>query len=231
MIRGLSTVAVAVVLASALGGCSLLPGSSAAPAASGGAAPTAAPLAPGVYTTKAFKPATTYTVPAGWTNPADSVAYMNLMPQGDDSNGIHLFHNPAAMSQAADCPTAAEPGVGSSSLELIAWIKARPGFVVSTPAMVTVGGVPGTSIDVGISGTWTQSCPFANGIPTVPLFYGKESQLRWVVAGAERLRLMFIDVPGNGTVVVDLDSFDGAGMASLITKAAPIVKSLSFAAS
>jgi hypothetical protein len=227
VIRGLATVAVAVALATALGGCSLLPAKSAAPAASADA--TAAPLAAGTYTTKAFQPATTYTVGTDWTNPADSVAYFNLMPVGDDTNGIHLFHNPAAMSQAAGCPTAAEPGVGSSSLELIAWIRSLKGFVVSSPAMVTVGGVPGTSIDVRIADTWTQSCPFANGIPTVPLFYGKESQLRWAVAGNERLRLMFVDLPGNGTVIVDLDSFDGTGMAALLTNAAPAVKSLSFA--
>ncbi len=122
MNRGLATVAVALVLATAVGGCGLLPGKSAATAP---ADATAAPITGGTYTTKAFKPATTYTVGTGWTNPADSVAYFNLMLVGDDSNGIHLFHDPAAMSQAADCPTAAEPGVGSSSLELIAWIRAR----------------------------------------------------------------------------------------------------------
>jgi hypothetical protein len=63
----------------------------------------------------------------------------------------------------------------------------------------------------------------------VPLFYGKDQDLRWVVAGPERLRLAFLDVPGQGVVVVDLDSFDGTGFESLIANSSPIVKSLSFA--
>jgi hypothetical protein len=101
--------------------------------------------------------------------------------------------------------------------------------VVGFPALVTVAGLPATSIDVGIAAGWTTSCPFANGSPTVPLFFGKETELRWIVAGDERLRLYFVDVPNRGLVVVDLDSFDGTGMVGLLSGASPIVKSLKFA--
>jgi len=225
VIRGLATAALAAIIVPLVAGCSLLPGNKATPAPSG-AAP---PLPAGTYTTKSFQPATTYTVPDGWTNPSDTAAYYELMPTLDQNNGIHLFHNPQALSQAPDCPLAAEPGVGTSSLALVAWIRSLKGFSVSQPAMVAVSGLPGTYIDVGIASNWTQSCPFANGLPTVSLFYGAQSGLRWVVAGPERLRLYFVDVPSQGTVVVDLDSFDGTGFANLLANATPIVKSIKFA--
>lgn len=214
----------ALLLLPLLAGCGALPGAAASAAPSG-----PQPLAPGTYTTASFVPTVSYTVPPGWTNPTDSAAYVNLMPVGDESNGIHLFHNPEALAQASDCPTSAEPGVGTSSLELVTWIRSLKGLSVSQPALATIGGLSATSIDIAIAPTWTQSCPFANGLPTVPLLFGAAQQLRWVVAGSERLRLHLVDVPGQGTVIVDLDSFDGTGFAGLLSTAAPIVKSLSFA--
>lgn len=220
MFRGPATVVLALVVAA----CG---GSPAASSPTGSPAPS--PLAAGTHTSTAFQPAVTYTVPGGWENPTDSAAYMLLRPLGDEVNGIHVFHNPAALSQATDCPAAAEPNVGASSLELIAWIRGRKGLVVGTPALATVAGLPATSIDVGIADGWTASCSFANGLPTVPLFFGRESGLRWIVAGGERMRLYFVDVPGRGVVVVDLDSFDGTGLDGLLSGASPIMKSLSFA--
>ena len=49
------------------------------------------------------------------------------------------------------------------------------------------------------------------------------------MAGSERLRLSLLDVPGGGTVVVDIDAFDGSLMEELLPAAAPIVGSFSFA--
>ena len=37
--------------------------------------------------------------------------------------------------------------------------------------MASIAGLPATSVDVTIQTTWTASCPFANGTPTVPLLY------------------------------------------------------------
>ncbi len=68
-----------------------------------------------------------------------------------------------------------------------------------------------------------------HGLPTVPLFVDPAGGLRWVVAGSERLRLSLLDVPGGGTVVVDIDAFDGSLMEGLLPVAAPIVGSFSFA--
>ena len=67
-----------------------------------------------------------------------------------------------------------------------------------------VGGLRGVELDVAIAAGWAASCPFAEGIPTVPLIVGPnpDESFRWVVAGSERLRISILDVPGGGTVKV-----------------------------
>jgi hypothetical protein len=221
--RGLATAAVALLLVPLVAGCSALPFGKSSPSPS-----ALSELPAGTHTTAAFQPATTYTVPSGWTSAADGADYFNLLPLLDQNNGIHVFHNPQALSQDASCPNTAQPGVGSSSVALVAWIRSIPGLNVSQPAMVTVGGLPGTQIDVSIHSNWTQSCSFASGLPTVPLFYRAQTG-GWWVAGDEKLRLFIVEVPNQGTVVIDLDSFDGAGFGNLLGSGSPIVKSLQFA--
>lgn len=196
--------------------------------ASPGASAQASALPAGTYTSRVFQPAVTYTLPAGWDNPADSAAYFQIRPAGSEVAGIHLFRDPKAASQDPACPETAEPGVGGLSSDLLPWIRSRPGLVVSDPKVVSIGGLRGSEIDLAIKDGWTTSCSFANGLPTVPLFVGANGEYRWVIAGNERLRLALLDVPG-GTVVVDVDAFDGSVINDLLAAADPIVKSLSFA--
>lgn len=219
------SLALVLGLVAACGGAALPPAQpTAAPAA------TAASLPAGTYTSRAFAPAVTVTLPEGWRNPTDSPAYWAIYPTGNDYAGIHLFHDPRAASQAETCPTLPEPGVGTLSTELSAWIRGLPGLDVSTPRMVNVGGLRGVEMDVQIASGWTFSCPFAEGLPSVPLFVGTGNDLRWVVAGSEKLRLSLLDVPGGGTVVVDVDAFDGSQWDTLLDAARPIVASMEFAA-
>ncbi len=224
MNRGLATAAVALLLVSLVAGCSAKPGNNAS------AGPTAPPvLSAGQHASAVFQPAVTYTVPAGWTNPVDDLAYFQLMPTNDQANGIHLFHNWRALSQAADCPYSPEPGVGTSASELVTWIRSRKGLSVTPPTLVTVAGLPATMINLSVAPNWKQSCSFANGLPAVPLLIDETQRLHWVIAGSETLRLYLLDLPGNGTMIVNLDSFDGVGFPNLLTAGSPIVKSLVFA--
>ena len=186
------------------------------------------PSSPAASTSRAFQPALTYTLPPGWENPEDLADFFRLRPTGPESEGIYLFRDPTPASQDASCPETAQPLVGGSSKDMIAWIRSLPGLVVSDPAPVTIGGLSGETIDLGIVNGWKTSCPFANGLPTVPLFVGASGDYRWVIAGTERLRLAVLDAPG-GTVVVDIDSFDGQNVNELLSAADPIVKSFSFA--
>jgi len=195
------------------------------------ASPTAVALPPGTYTSKALEPQVTFTVPAGWAVLADVATYFQLAPADSDVVGIHVFRDPVAASQDPACPESAEPGVGPTALELSTWIRERPGLIVSAPRIVTVGGLRGTELELAIADGWTESCSFANGLPTVPLFVGANGEYRWVVAGSERLRLALLDVPGGGTLVVDVDAFEGSLYDDLIAAATPIVASLKFDAS
>jgi hypothetical protein len=199
------------------------------PSANGGSGVVEASALPaGTYTSKAFLPALTYTLPAGWDSPADAGDFFQLRPAGSQLAGIYLFREPQAASQDPSCPQTAVPGVGTSPKELAVWMRTLPGLVVSDPVPVTIGGLTGVSVDIGIADGWTASCPFANGVSTVPLFVGVQNDFRWVIAGSEQLRMALLDSP-QGTVVVDVDAFDGGLIDALLTEADPIVKSMVFA--
>jgi hypothetical protein len=223
VIRGLSPISIVAVLGLAVAACG---GAPATAAPSGAAGP---PLPAGTYTSTAFTPAVTYTLPAGWEKAADGGSFFEVRPAGSEVSGIYLYSNPQAASQDPSCPAKPEPGVGKTSSELVAWIRQLPGLTVSNPAMVTVGGLPGVSIDAGIKSGWTQSCSFANGSPTVPLFNGGAADYHWVVYGDERLRLYLLDLPGGGTLVINVDTVDATQVDQLIAQALPIIKSMSFA--
>lgn len=204
--------------------------SAAAPSApTSGSTPAPSPLAAGSYTSSVFQPAVTYTVPGGWANTDDGSTYFQVRPAGSDAVGIHLFRDPQPASQDPACPETAQPGVGASSIQLATWIRSLPGLAVSEPKLVEVGGLRGTQLDIAIRPDWTQSCSFANGLATVPLFIGPKGEYRWIVAGSERLRLSLLDIPGGGTVVVDVDAFDGSLYDQFLAVAQPIVQSMRFA--
>jgi hypothetical protein len=201
-------------------------GSSATPAPSG---PVDSPLPAGTHSSAAFQPTVTFTVPDGWALSDDSADYLQLRPAGQDLLGIHMFRGVSAMSQDPSCPVQAEPGVGTSSVELMTWIRSLDGLSVTSPAMVSVGGLLGSSIDIAIKDGWTQSCSFANGLPTVPLLVDPGTGLQWVIAGGERLRLYLLDLPDGGTLIVDVDDFEGSQFEQFLPDAMSVVNSFQFA--
>jgi hypothetical protein len=213
----------AIALALAVAACG---GSASSPTGSGA---VESPLPAGTHTSTLFQPAVTFTVPDGWVLATDSADYLQLRPAGQEIVGIHLFRGVSAASQDPTCPIEPQAGVGSTSSELVTWMRGLSGLVVSSPAMVTVGGLRGVSVDIAIASGWTQSCPFANGLPTVPLLVESGTGLRWVVAGGERLRLYLLDLPDGGTLLMDIDDFGGSQIDALMRQAAPIIRSMTFA--
>ena len=176
-----------------------------------------------------FQPPVSVTLPTGWWIAIDSADYFAVQPVTTDQAGIHIISDPLPASQAASCPEAPEPSIGTLDVDVATWIKSRPGFATNPQRPVTIGGHRGLELDVSIAATWKESCPFANGLPSVPLFVGASGTYRWVVAGTERLRLDLLDVDGR-TVVIDVDAFDGSLMDALVAQAQPIIQSLTFAA-
>lgn len=227
MLRAIRASVLVPLLGLALAGCGGAPLPPAGASGAGQSAPAVTPLPAGTYASLSFQPPVTFTVPDGWVITADGAAYFAVQPAGNDAIGMHLFSGPRAALQDAACTKGPEPGVGATSADLVAWITTRPGFAVGSPLLASVGGLHGVSIDVALRDTWTQSCPFASGLPAVPLFDSPGID-RWVVAGSERLRLIILDTPSGGTVVVDLDAFDGGQFEDLLGRASGIVRSLKF---
>jgi hypothetical protein len=226
--RAALAAACSIVLAIALAACSGTPAAthqSSAPVVT--PAPSALPA--GTYTSTAFQPPVTFTLPAGWWIEVDSPAYLRLAPVDSEVLGVHLFRDAQAASQDPDCPAVPAPGVAADAESIATWIGERPGLVVSDPVTANVAGLRGPMLDLGIVDGWAASCPFADGLPTVPLLVNVEANYRWVVAGGERLRLYLLDLPDGGTVLVDIDDFVGDSIDALIEAATPIVESLSFA--
>jgi hypothetical protein len=207
----------------------LVAGCSTAPATRNPAS-TPPGLPAGTHTSQAFQPQVTFTVPAGWAIMGDTERYFALQPAISDLVGIFLFRGPLPAVQDPTCPSTAASGVGTTSIALGSWIRALPGLSVSAPRLAAVGGLDGVELDIEIEAGWKASCPYANGLPAVPLFVEPASDFRWTVAGTERLRLALLDGPDGTTVVVDIDAFDGALMPDLLTAAAPIVRSMVFKA-
>jgi hypothetical protein len=63
-----------------------------------------------------------------------------------DSDGIYFLTDPAIAAQ--NCKESAEPGVGRSVDDLVAWVVAAPGLAVSEPTSVRVGGLDGVQLDL-----------------------------------------------------------------------------------
>lgn len=217
--------AVAVVLGAGCGG-----GAAPTPSTTTTSTAPRAALVGGAHSSNAFSPTVSFMLPDGWLIAGDSPNYFALQPVTSELTGIYVFRSPRAASQEADCPTTPAPGIGTTAKDLVDWIRERPGLTTGVPVPITMGGLVGLQVDIAIVVGWKPSCPYAGGIPAVPLFVdASDPGFRWAIAGSERLRLSVLDIPGKGTVVVDIDDFDGSLMDNFLPAARPIVESMRFA--
>jgi hypothetical protein len=108
----------------------------------------------------------TYSVPAGWSNTVDGPDGYFLTKQGAPGDGgILSFSTALATSQATGCPGGVEPGVGRSAKALATSLTTLPGLDTTTPESITVGGLPGKTLDVSVSPKWKRTCPYSDGTP------------------------------------------------------------------
>ncbi|HSG85083.1 MAG TPA: hypothetical protein VLA23_01995 [Candidatus Limnocylindrales bacterium] len=185
------------------------------------------PLVPGDHVSRSFVPQFAYDVPSGWRNDTDLPGNYYLRPVGFDVGGIYFFRDMAIASQDPTCPRIAATGIGTSAKEIVDWIAAAPGLQASRPESVDLGGLDAWRVEVALAADWTFACPFADGIPSHPLFVA-ESGIYWAMADTEQLQLTIADLPEGGTVAVDIDAFFGADYQALRQAADPIVRSIEF---
>ena len=100
-----------------------------------------------------------------------------------------------------------------TAAEMVAAVVANEALATSEPVDVTIGGLTGKQIDVRLDPGWTESCP---GDP--PGFD----------LGDMRTRVILLDTPDRGVIVIVLGSLHSAGHEAFLAEAMPIIESFQF---
>ena len=148
-------IAAAAVLVLALIGYQLLPSSTGSgsggtpvpttPAASAAPLPPSGPIDAGTYR-MGSGPTFLVTVPSGWVSRGDEGIRKN--PDGPDEVALDVY--PAELrvfADACDSESTEEP-IGPSADDLVAALLAQENSDISEPADVTIGGLPGTRLEI-----------------------------------------------------------------------------------
>jgi hypothetical protein len=202
-------------------------------------------LSPGSHASGSFRPSLTYTVPAGWVNTADwhdREDYFALLPDtpaNRDAASRDLVADsivivPHAQVTNETCLFPQE-GVGMSASEIVTALTARNGLDITEPVDVTISGLAGRQVDVGLEPGWTGSCPAdAEAGAAVPLLNTRVAQ------GENRRRIIILDTPScgdtviqtacaaRGNIVIEIYSDQAADFEAFLASAMPIVESFEF---
>ena len=206
-------------------------------------------LEAGTYPTQYFRPRLgvgvewqpllgdmTFTVPDGWANSADWPENITLTPSDDyaKETGSGPWHeiavrkNPAAANQAAPCSETVDSDVPRTVDGLLAYLQSTPSVSAGEPTPITIDGYEGAWIDVQKASSWTGRCPNASE-PVAMLIVGTgEDGYSIASIGAERHRLIFLDVGIGAPLLIDIESSDPARFDALVAEAMPIIQSFTF---
>lgn len=175
--------------------------------------PCSGPLVPGEYRWTFSDPTIAFTINSpGWTWVYGGHFHILLDETRREglyiSDGIYFRNDPSIASQ--DCEETAEPGVGRSGSDLVAWLEAAPGLAVSEPTPVTIGGLEGVQLDLQIDPSWTRTCFFSEGLPAVPLIF-RGSDLggyHMAIVPDQWMRWYILD-SDDGVIILDLEDNPG----------------------
>jgi hypothetical protein len=173
-------------------------------------------LAAGTHTSGGFRPAITYTVPAGWVNYRDWADYYVIFPDtpatraaGGESSD-HILVLPLG-NPVTDC---SETPAGSQDAALVANAFAALDPERPTPSAITIGGLSGKQVDLTVFPEFPLPCPAASPPP--------------LAADGGHYRLIVLDTPSVPVAVV-VKARDAADFDAFAASAMPIVESMTFA--
>ena len=182
--------------------------------------------------------ALTYTVPAGWANSADFPEQFKLKPTADfaldragSPDGLHeieLHWQYAANAQNAGCTSEELTSVPRTVDGLVGWIRALPSLDAGAPSEITIHGLHGRWLDVGLSPSWKTSCPGETQPIAVFLTEAGNAGDTYAIVGNARVRLIFLDLGAGDILMVDVLSANPARFDSLVAQAMPIIESFIF---
>jgi hypothetical protein len=192
------------------------------------------PLARGAYRTKSFRPALTYTVPAGWNNFCDHVGALCFVPPGGDYTGVDNGKSDyldvitsVATSAGRGCPKG--PGKIHTPIKFVHWLHVLPSLSVSRPASVTIGGLSGFRVDVRLHKHWTKICPGFQPPPYVETLTGRPpspSDLSHGIGPRPEVQRLYLLKYRHGTLAIELFARKGAAKLPAYSK---VVKTFKFA--
>ena len=186
----------------------------------------------GTYVFDNATPHVTMQVPASWYLSEAMPRHFGLHPDDVlDAESVRVWYDMRVASGAQGCPEEPALGAGHRALDLVQAFTSDDRLVATTPQRVSVGGLEGSVISLGLAPGWKQDCPFAKGVPSVPLFLDDnvaEEPAFWGVSGPERLRLMILDDDHGSNVIVMLDSTSGKTLDALEATVRPVLDSFRF---
>jgi hypothetical protein len=181
-------------------------------------------LSAGSHTTRVFNPGFTYTSPEGWVNSHDERDYFRLFPD-TSANAVQFERSDGELAQNVfmgphsnpwfSCDSL-EDNFGTTAAEQVAAVTANEVLAVTGLVDVTIGGLTGKQFDVRRNPDWTGTCPGDSGLPA-----GVEPE-------GERTRVILLDTPGRGVLVIFMYSYSSAEHDAFIAEAMPIVESFQF---
>jgi hypothetical protein len=133
-------------------------------------------LAAGTYTSRAFSPTLTYTVPDGWSNRQDRQGNFVLLPPGQAPGGINLGTSDVVSVFSAvllnDTCRETHPRGIVTPAAMTHWLAHRPAVVLTHAHAVTLGGLSGTVQDIRMAPGWRHTC-FDWDHPAIALYSGE----------------------------------------------------------
>lgn len=179
------------------------------------------------YTTIAFTPALTFTMPEDrWENISDEGGTFILFSLGHPGDTIAFFRNPVARG-------AGSAQVGTSVDELATWLATNPLVDVTPFTPVTIGGLHGVTMDFTIADGAQSN---GTGCPVqvcVDLFRATDPrphpswEWEWGSAGPESQRLYLLTA-SDGVVAIFIDSLDGTTFDTLSALGDTLLASATF---
>jgi hypothetical protein len=180
-------------------------------------------LSAGDHATTTFNRGFTFSTSEGWVNPYDEPDYFTLFPDSPANEAAftsygefahHVFMGPHS-SPWFSCESA-ESNTGATAAEILAAASANEALAVTDPIEVAIGGLTGMQFDVRRNPEWTGSCPGDAGLP------------EGVVPEDERQRVILLDLPDDGVLVIFMYSASSAEHDAFLAEAMPIVESFQF---
>jgi hypothetical protein len=189
-------------------------------------------LAAGTFQTAVFAPGVRYTVPPAWLNLEDMRGNFLLVAPGGTLAGIadgssdYIGVYAGVAIADGDCDEAPAEGVEGSARAMASALADRPGLTAAQPQAKAVGGLEGRMVDIALAPDWTGSCPFAPGIPVVPLIIGVgPAGLHHVAIAGPTTRFYFLDgatLRDGTTTNIAIEVNDAPGGTSLDALAAVV---------